>query len=82
MPVFIKFHRYHHWDRGLAVIGFGADLVRTLVSMATKRSQIHIMGKCCLGNSNFIFYQILSKLAGNKDSHKILDMLDFGSILV
>ena len=25
---------------GLAVLGFGADLVRTLVSMATKRSHI------------------------------------------
>ena len=48
-PILIKFYRCHHWGRGLAVIGLMADLVRTLVSMAIKRSHRHIMGKMLSG---------------------------------
>ena len=35
------------------------------------------MGKICLEDSDFIFDQGFVKLAGNKDSHKILDEFDF-----
>ena len=35
LPIIIKFHQEYHWGGGLTVIGFGLDLDRTLVSMAT-----------------------------------------------
>ena len=35
-----------------------------------------LMGEM-FADSDFIFYQIFVKLAGNEDSHKILDALDF-----
>ena len=44
-PVIIKFYLKHHWGRGLAALGFGPDLIRTLVSMATDSSLWVIMGK-------------------------------------
>ena len=44
-PIVIKFHQKHHWDGGLAAIGFGSDRIRTLVSMATESSYRVIMGK-------------------------------------
>ena len=57
---------------GKAALGFGADQIRTLVSMATDSSHMFIMGKraspcflCC-------FDQILFILAGNYDIHKSL----------
>ena len=34
-PIAIIFYLKHHWDRGKAVLGFGADQTRTLVSIAT-----------------------------------------------
>ena len=37
-----------------------------------------IMGKWCLHASSFIFYQIIIKVAGNQDRHKILVKFDFG----
>ena len=43
--IIIKFHQEHHWGGGFTVIGFGLDLVRTLVSMATDSSHRVIMGK-------------------------------------
>ena len=43
-PVIIKFYLKHHWGRGLAALGFGPDLIRTLVSMATD-SSLWVMGK-------------------------------------
>ena len=55
-------HRYHHWDGGLAVLGFGADLVWTLVSMATKRSLRHIMGKLLSGQYRPFLIKSLSNL--------------------
>ena len=33
-PINIKFHLEHYWGKGLAVLGFGLDQIRTLVSMA------------------------------------------------
>ena len=44
-PIIIKFHQKHHWGRGLTVLGFRLDLIRTLVSMATDSSHRVIMGK-------------------------------------
>ena len=34
-PITIKFYLKHHWGGGKAALGFGADQIRTLVSMAT-----------------------------------------------
>ena len=44
-PIIIKFHQKHHLGGGLAALGFGLDLIRTLVSMATDSSHRVIMGK-------------------------------------
>ena len=44
-PIIIKFHLKHHCGGVLAVLGFGPDRVRTLVSMATDSSHRIIMGK-------------------------------------
>ena len=44
-PIIIKFQLKHHWGEGLAALGFGPDLIRTLVSMATDSSHRLIMGK-------------------------------------
>ena len=40
-----KYYLKHHWGGGLAALGFGPDLIRTLVSMATESSHRVIMGK-------------------------------------
>ena len=44
-PITTKFYLKHHWGGGKAALGFGADQVRTLVSMATDSSHRVIMGK-------------------------------------
>ena len=44
-PIAIKFYMKHHWGGGKAALGFGADQIRTLVSMATDSSHRVIMGK-------------------------------------
>ena len=41
----IKFYMKHHWDRGKAALGFGADQIKNLVSMATDSSRRVIVGK-------------------------------------
>ena len=41
----IKFYMKHHWGRGKAALGFGADQIKNLVSMATDSSNRVIMGK-------------------------------------
>ena len=41
----IKFYMKHQWGGGKAALGFGADPIRTLVSMATDSSHRVIMGK-------------------------------------
>ena len=43
--IIIKLHLKHHWGGGLAVLGFGPDPIKTLVSMATDSSHRVIMGK-------------------------------------
>ena len=37
------------------------------------------LGKCCPGDSHFIFYQIFIRLLHNKYKHKVLDDFNFGS---
>ena len=44
-PITIKFYLKHHWGGGKAALGFGADQIITLVSMATDSSHRVIMGK-------------------------------------
>ena len=44
-PIIIKFHLKYHWGGGFAAFGFGPDLIRLLVSMATDSSHRVIMGK-------------------------------------
>ena len=44
-PIAIKFYLKHHWGGGKAALGFGADQLRTLVSMATDSPHRVIMGK-------------------------------------
>ena len=34
------------------------------------------LGKCCSGDSDFVLDRILNRLAGNKNSYKILDEFD------
>ena len=41
----VKFYLKHHWGGGKALLSFGADQIRTLVSMATDSSHRIIMGK-------------------------------------
>ena len=57
--------------------GFGADWIKTLVSMATDSSHRTLMGKtvflCFLG----CFDPILFILACNADEHKSLNELEF-----
>ena len=44
-PITTKFYLKHHWGGGKAALGFDADQIRTLVSMATDSSHRVIMGK-------------------------------------
>ena len=66
----IKFYMKHHWGRGKAALPFGADQIRTLVSMATNSSHRVIMGKNHVFSA--VFDRILFILAGNYDIHKSL----------
>ena len=63
-----KFYLKHHWGGGKAALGFDADQIRTLVSMATDSSHRVIMGK----RASITFSRILFILAGNDDIHKSL----------
>ena len=70
-PITTKFYLKHHWGGGKAALGFGADQIRTLVSMATDSSHRVIMGK--RASSRFLDCdRILFILAGNYDIHKSL----------
>ena len=44
-PIATKFYLKHHWVGGKAVLGFGPDRIRTLVSMTTDSSHRVIMGE-------------------------------------
>ena len=51
-PIAIKFYLKHHLGGGKAALGFGADQLRTLVSMATDSPHRVIMGK--MASSRFL----------------------------
>ena len=53
-PITIKFYLKHHLGGGKAALGFGADQIRTLVSMATDSSHRVIMEK--RASSRFLGY--------------------------
>ena len=44
-PITTKFYLKCHWGGGKAALGFDADQIRSLVSMATDSSHRVIMGK-------------------------------------
>ena len=71
-PITTKFYLKHHWGGGKAALGFDADQIRTLVSMATDSSHRVIMGKRALSRFLDCFDRILFILAGNDDIHKSL----------
>ena len=68
----IKFYMKHHWGGRKAALGFGADLIRTLVSMATDSSHRVIMGKRASSRFLGCFNRILFILADIYDIHKSL----------
>ena len=69
----IKFYLKHHWGGGKAALCFGADQIRTLVSMATDSSYRIIMGgKGRHHVFSAVFDRILVILAGYYDIHKSL----------
>ena len=57
--------------------GFGADWIKTLVSMATDSSHRTIMGKTLFFSFLSCFDPILFILACNADEHKSLNELEF-----
>ena len=71
-PITIKFYLKHHWGGGKAALCFGADQIRTLVSMVTVSSHRVIRGKGRYHVFSAIFDRILFILAGNYDIHKSL----------
>ena len=44
-PILVKFYQLHLWGKGKAALGFGADRIKTVVTMATESSHWHIIGK-------------------------------------
>ena len=78
---FYTFELEYLWSQ-LAYLdqGFGADWIKTLVSMATESPHWLIMGKMMSPPFLGWFYLILfiHVLAGNKDMHKISDEIKFG----
>ena len=76
-PIAIKFCLKRHWGEGKAAVGFGADQIKTLVSMVTDSSHRVIMGKRPHRVFYPVFDRILFILAGNKDIHKSLAKFEF-----
>ena len=72
-PITTKFYLKHHWGGGKAALGFDADQIRTLVSMATDSSHRVIMGeKGVITFSRLFLIGSFFILAGNDDIHKSL----------
>ena len=78
---FCRFFHILNLGGGKAAYGFGADWIKTLVSMATESPLWLIMEKWCLHLFLVAFDQILFILSGNEDMHKILDEFEFRSNL-
>ena len=68
-PITTKFYLKHHWGGRKAALGFDADQIRTLVSMATDSSHRVIMGKRASSRFSTVFDRIFFILAGNDDIH-------------
>ena len=62
---------------GKVASDFGAEWIKTLVSMATDISHMTIMGKAVFSCFLSCFDPILFILACNADEHKILNELEF-----
>ena len=74
-PITTKFYLKHHWGGGKAALGFEADQIRTLVSMATDSSHRAIIINWGKGRHHVfstVFDRILFILAGNNDIRKSL----------
>ena len=67
------------FGRGRAALGFGADRIKTLVSIVTDTSHRVVMGK--MVSSGFLNYfdQSLFILVGNDDIHKRLNVFKIRS---
>ena len=50
-PILIKFNVNHNWVGGLMALGFGADCIKIVVSMATDRSH-----RLTIGKTKIIFF--------------------------
>ena len=78
-PIAIKFYLKHRWGGGKAAIGFGADQIRTLVSMTTDISDMVIItgenGVIAFSRLFLIgsFSYLPVTMTGNNDMHKSLD---------
>ena len=69
-PITMKFYHKHHWDEGKAVVGFGPDRIKTLVSMATGSSHRVIMEKTVFFIQSFIYLQVMMACMGARRSLK------------
>ena len=65
--------------RGRAALRFGADRIRTLVSMSTDTSHRVIMGKTVSSGLSTSFDQSLFIPVGNDDIHKSLNVFNIRS---
>ena len=57
-PITIKFYLKHHLGGGKAALGFGADQIRTLVSMATDSSHRVITFSRLFLIRSFLYLQV------------------------
>ena len=73
----MKFYVKYVLGGGSVASGFGADWIKTLVSMATDSSHRTIMGKTVFSCFLSCFDPILFILACNADEHKSLNELKF-----
>ena len=91
-PVLIKFHKYHQWGGGgwgwgaggggvLAVLGFGANLVRILISTPTKTSHRHKSGENVVRTiATSFLIQSISNLQLTRTGIKISNKIDSGQL--
>ena len=68
--IIMKFYQKHHWDGGKAALGFGPDLIKTLVSMATDSSHRVIMEKTVFFIQSFLNLQVTMTCIGAQRSSK------------
>ena len=73
----MKFHLKHHWGGLLAALGFGLDLITTLVSMVTLFPWGFYMEILASTIAPTLFDWIFFIPAGNEFNHKIWDGFEF-----